>query len=50
MVAKTALAVGEVPVVNATKPLMSVPVTDIAEGLVPAPVDVAILGEAEFPV
>ena len=40
---------GLVPVVNVTTPLMSVPVTDIADGEVPAPVEVAILGVAEFP-
>ena len=40
---------GAEPVVNAITPLMSVPVTEIADGLVPAPVDVAILGVAELP-
>ena len=49
MVANTALIVGEVPVVNATTPLMSVPVTVIPEGDVPAPVDAAMVGVVEFP-
>ena len=41
--------VGLDPVVNVTTPLMSVPVTDNAEGDVPAPVDAAILSAPEFP-
>ena len=49
MVANTALVVGELPVVNATTPLMSVPVTVTPEGDVPAPVDVAIVGVEELP-
>ena len=49
MVANTALIAGAEPVVKATTPLISVPVTDIADGLVPAPVDAAILGVEEFP-
>ena len=49
IVASTALMDGAEPVVNAITPLMSVPVTDMADGLVPAPVDAAILNAPEFP-
>ncbi len=49
MVAKTALTEGLVPVVKDTTPLISVPVTETADGDVPAPVDAAILKAPEFP-
>lgn len=49
IVAKTAFIEGLVPVVSATTPLMSVPVTETAEGEVPAPVDAAILNAPELP-
>ena len=49
MVAKTALTEGLEPVVNDTTPLISVPVTETAEGDVPAPVDAAILKAPELP-
>jgi hypothetical protein len=49
IVAKTAFIEGLVPVVSATTPLMSVPVTVIPEGEVPAPVEAAILNAPEFP-
>ena len=41
--------VGLVPVVNVTTPLISVPATDIADGVFPAPVDAVILSAPEFP-
>ena len=49
MVAKTALTEGLVPVVKDTTPLISVPVTETADGDVPAPVDAVILKAPEFP-
>jgi hypothetical protein len=49
IVAKTAFIEGLVPVVSATTPLISVPVTVIPEGEVPAPVEAAILNAPELP-
>ena len=49
IVASTAFMDGAEPVVNAITPLISVPVKLIADGLVPAPVEVAILKVPELP-
>jgi hypothetical protein len=49
IVAKTAFIEGLVPVVSATTPLISVPVTVSPDGEVPAPVEAAILKAPELP-